>query len=124
MKLPRLVLPWAKTSELSANSRLHWRVRHGKVKAQKRTADALAREARWHMARIPADAVVKIHLTYCPPSVGGTPDDDNVISAQKGALDALATVLGVNDRQFRIQAPSRGERCKAGAVIIDAEVCA
>lgn len=122
MKLPRLVLPWAKTSELSANSRLHWRVRNGKVKAQKRAADALAREARWHFAHIPDGAEIRISMTYCPPSVGGTPDDDNVISAQKGALDALAAVLGVNDRQFRIQTPVRGERCKAGAVIIDAEV--
>ena len=44
--LPRIILPWTKTSDLSANSRLHWRKRHSLVKAQKRTADALAREAR------------------------------------------------------------------------------
>lgn len=124
MKLPQIILPWAKTSELSANSRLHWRKRHAKVVAQKRTADALAREKGWHKQSIPAGAEIRITLTFCPPSVGGSPDDDNAVSAQKGALDALAAVLGVNDRQFRIQAPMRGERCKAGAVIIEAEVCA
>ena len=32
----RVILPWAKTSELSANSRLHWRRRAALVKAQKR----------------------------------------------------------------------------------------
>lgn len=123
MMLPRLILPWAKTSELSANSRLHWRKRHAKVKAQKHDTDALAREARWHLATIPADAEIRISLTFCPPSSVSTFDDDNAISAAKGALDALAAVLGVNDRQFRIQAPIRGERCKSGAVIIEAEVC-
>jgi len=124
MMLPRLVLPWSKTSELSANSRLHWRKRHKLVVAQKRTADALAREAHWHLAKIPAAAEIRISLTFCPPSCVSSVDDDNAVSAQKGALDALAAVLGVNDRQFRIQAPVRGERCKAGAVIIEAEVCA
>lgn len=122
MILPRIVLPWAKTSELSANSRLNWRVRHGKVKAQKRAADAIAREAKWHMVQVPAGATISIRLTYCPPSRGGTPDDDNVIAAQKGALDALAAVLGVDDRRFRIRTPVRGERCKNGAVIVIAEV--
>lgn len=124
MLLPRIILPWAKTSELSSNSRLNWRTRHGKVKAQKRAADAIAREAKWHLVQIPDGATVSIHLTYCPPSVGGIPDDDNVITAQKGALDALAAVLGVDDRRFSIKTPARGDRSKNGGVIVTAEVLA
>lgn len=65
--LPQIKLPWTKTSDLSANSRLHWRKRHALVKAQKRTADALAREAGWHKVRIPDDAKISINLTFCPP---------------------------------------------------------
>mgnify|MGYP000266961682 CR=1 FL=1 len=40
----RVILPWEKTSELSANSRLHWRRRAALVKAQKRAAYARLRE--------------------------------------------------------------------------------
>lgn len=122
MMLPQIKLPWAKTSEMSANGRLHWAARNRKVTAQKRAADALAREAGWRKGMVPTGADARVTMIYCPPSVGGIPDEDNLIAAQKGALDALAAVLGVNDKQFRIQAPVRGERCKGGAVIIQVEV--
>lgn len=119
--LPEIKMPWTKTSDLSANSRLHWRKRHALVKAQKRTADALAREAGWHKVRIPDDAKISINLTFCPPSRGPVPDLDNALTAQKGALDALAAVLGVNDRRFRISIQA-GDRCRYGAVIVRMEV--
>lgn len=119
--VPQIKLPWTKTSDLSANSRLHWRKRHALVKAQKRTADALAREAGWHKVRIPDDAKISINLTFCPPSRGAAPDSDNALTAQKGALDALAAVLGVNDRRFKIRM-EMGERCALGAVIVLVEV--
>lgn len=118
----RVTLPWAKTSELSGNSRLHWRKRHRKVAEQKRTADALAREAGWHKAKIPADAALRLTLIYCPPSTVTTVDDDNVVSANKGARDALAAVLRVDDTRMKLAAPVRGERCKDGAVIVEVEV--
>ena len=119
--LPQIKLPWTKTSDLSANSRLHWRKRHALIKAQKRAADALAREAGWHKVRIPDDAKISINLTFCPPSRGAAPDSDNALTAQKGALDALAAVLGVNDRRFKIRM-EMGERCALGAVIVLVEV--
>ena len=119
--LPRIILPWTKTSDLSANSRLHWRKRHALVKAQKRAADALAREAGWHKATIQPDAKMILRLIYCPPSNVSTVDDDNIITAHKGARDALAAVIGVDDRRFRARAIP-GERCKLGGVIVDAEV--
>lgn len=122
MILPQIKLPWAKTSELSANARLHWSMRYRKVKAQKAAAAAIARAARWHLVSIPDGAEVAVTVTICPPTRGSIPDDDNVISAQKGAFDALADVLKINDRRFRLQAPRRGERCRDGAIIINAEV--
>lgn len=119
--LPQIKLSWTKTSDLSANSRLHWRKRHALVKAQKRTADALAREAGWHKVSIPDDAQISVRLTFCPPSRGAAPDLDNALTAQKGALDALADVLRVNDRRFQIRM-EMGERCALGAVIVLVEV--
>ena len=121
MILPRVTLPWAKTTELSANSRLHWRKRAALIKAQKRTAHALALEAGWHKVSIPDGADLRVSLTFCAPSRGAVPDIDNALTAQKGALDALADVLGVDDRRFAISI-ERGERCKDGAVIVQIEV--
>ena len=115
--LPRIILPWTKTSDLSANSRLHWRKRHALVKAQKRAADALAREAGWHKAAIHPDAKLVLRLIYCPPSNVSTVDDDNIITAHKGARDAFAAVLGIDDSQFTTVA-ERGEKCRFGAVIV------
>ena len=117
----RVILPWEKTSELSANSRLHWRRRAALVKAQKRAAYALALEAGWHKVSVPDGADIRVSLTFCPPPRGPVPDLDNALTAQKGALDALAAVLGVNDRLFKIRM-EMGERCLAGAVLVEIEV--
>ena len=117
----RVILPWEKTSELSANSRLHWRRRAALVKAQKRAAYALALEAGWHKVSVPDGADIRVSLTFCPPSRGVVPDLDNALTAQKGALDALADVLGVDDRRFKIRM-EMGERCALGAVIVLVEV--
>ena len=117
----RVILPWAKTSEISANSRLHWRRRAALVKAQKRAAYALALEAGWHKVSVPDGADISVSLTFCPPPRGPVPDLDNALTAQKGALDALAAVLRVNDRRFRISIQA-GDRCRDGAVIVQIEV--
>ena len=121
MILPRITLPWARTSELSANSRLHWSRKAKLIAAQKAVARGLALEAGWHKFRIPADGPIAVRLTFCPPSRGVVPDLDNALTAQKGALDALADVLGVNDRRFFILI-ERGDRCRDGAVIVEMEV--
>ena len=119
--LPQVILPWTKTSQLSANSRLHWRRKAALIKAQKATAHALALEAGWHRISIPDGAIIEVVLTYCPPSGTVYPDDDNVVTAHKGARDALAAVIGVDDRRFRARAIP-GERCKQGGVIVNADV--
>ncbi len=121
LALPRITLPWIKTSDLSANSRLHWRIKARLIKAQKATAHKLALEAGWHRITVPDGAIIEVVLIYCPPSRGGFPDDDNVTTAHKGARDALAAVLRVDDRRFRARAIP-GDRCRDGAVIVDAVV--
>lgn len=118
--LPRIVLPWTKTSDLSSNSRLHWRKQHTLRTRQKRMADALAREAGWHKVTLPADARLVLRIIYCPPNRVSKVDDDNIITAHKGARDALAKVLGIDDSQFTTVA-ERGEKRRSGAIIITVE---
>lgn len=122
MMLPRIILPWAKLSELSGNSRLHWSARNRKVSAQKKLATYLAQEKGLHRVTVPEGAAVNVTLTFCPPSNVASFDDDNAVSAQKARLDAIAAVLRVNDSRFRLQTIRRGERCKDGAVIVQMEV--
>lgn len=117
MILPKITLPWAKTSDLSSNSRLHWRRRAALVRHQKDAATKIAWAHGWHTFRVPEGAQINVHLTFCPPSRGAEPDLDNALTAQKGALDALAGVLRVNDRRFRISM-DRGDRSRDGSVIV------
>ena len=121
MYLPKLILPWTKTSDLSANARGGWKKRHRLTVAQRKAADAIAREAGWHKQTIPDDAKLHMRLIYCPPSRGGVPDDDNVLAAHKGARDAFAAVLKIDDRRIRGEAVL-GERCKDGGVIVLMEI--
>lgn len=126
MKIARIILPWAKTSEFSMNARTHWAKRHRLVKAQKGMATSIAYHEGLHRAKslIPADSDLRVTLTCCPPSRTQYPDDDNLITAQKGALDAIAAVLQVNDQRFKIQPVQKGERSKDGGVIVEIEVAA
>ena len=124
MILARVILPWAKTSDLSMNARIHWRRKHKLITEQKFVADALAREAKWHKIDVPADVPLLVTLTCCPPSRCPYPDDDNFTTAQKGALDALADVLNVNDRRFKLQPVMKGDRSKNGGVIVEIRVAA
>lgn len=120
MSLARVILPWSKTSDFSQNARVHWAARHRRVKAQKDTTTILAKQAGWHKVNLPEAGRIVLRVTLCPPPRGPFPDDDNALSANKGALDALAAVLGVDDRRFR-PVVERGERSKHGAVIVTME---
>lgn len=123
MQIARVILPWSKTSDFSLNSRAHWATRHRRVSAQKETTAILAKQAGWGRAKVPAEGRITMRLTFCPPSRGGWPDLDNAAAANKGALDALAAIWGVDDRRFDLIL-ERGERSKHGGVIVTAEVVA
>ena len=124
MIIAALTLDWVRMSDLSANSRSHWRKKARMVKAQRGMATIIAQENRLHLARdlVPAEGPIFIRLTCCPPSGTVYPDDDNFITAQKGALDAIAKVLGVDDKRFKVQPVRRGERSKDGGVIVEIAV--
>ncbi|WP_410217269.1 hypothetical protein [Paracoccus sp. (in: a-proteobacteria)] len=99
MKIVRLTLEWVRMLDLSQNSRLHWRKKPRLVKNQKGMATAVAYHECLHRAKglVPTTGDILVTLTCCPPSGTVYPDDDNFITAQKGALDAIAAVLGVDD---------------------------
>lgn len=122
MMLPQIQLPWAKLSDFSGNARGSWAKRYRLIAKQKANADALAKEKGFHLIRVAGDAVLQVTLTFCPPSRVSSFDDDNAVTAQKGALDAIAAVLRVDDSRFRLQAPQRGEKSRDGGVIVNIEV--
>lgn len=124
MKIARLILPWVRMSDLGGNSRLHWRTKARLVKNQKGMATAIAYDAGLHIKRklIPAEGPIWITLTCCPPSGTIYPDDDNLIISQKGARDAIAAVMKVDDSRFKVREVLKGERSKDGAVIFEIEV--
>ena len=124
MKIAKLVLPWVRMSDLGGNSRLHWRAKAKLVKNQRGMATAVAYDAALHLKRnlIPAEGPIYYTLTCCPPSGTVYPDDDNLIKSQKGARDAIANVLGVDDNRFKIRGVLNGERSKDGGVIFEIEV--
>ena len=115
-------LPWPPRI-LSPNGRAsHWSIRNKAKVEQKRAADALAREARLHFAEIPDGATIKLTAVACPKPQGPYPDDDNLISSLKGARDAIAAVMKVDDKRMQWQPVQKGERCKDGAVLVTVEV--
>ena len=124
MKIAKLHLHWVRMSDLSSNSRSHWGRRARLVKNQRGMATAIAYHEGLHRCRhlIPAEGDILVTLTCCPPSGTVYPDDDNFKTAQKGALDAIASVLQVDDRRFRLQQVLHGDRSKDGGVIVEIEV--
>lgn len=124
MIVARLTLDWVRMSDLSQNSRLHWAKKARLVKNQRGMATAIAYHEGLHRTRhlIPDGGPIFITYTCCPPSGTVYPDDDNFVSAQKGARDAIAKVLGIDDKRFRTREVKRGERCRDGAVLVEIEV--
>lgn len=63
-------------------------------------------------------AVPQIIIVFCPKSKGPIPDDDNRIAAFKAGRDALAKVLGIDDRHFK-PTYMLGDRSKDGWIILE-----
>lgn len=124
MKVARLTLDWVRMSDLSANSRHHWRAKARLVKNQRGMATAIAYHQGLHRVKhlIPAEGPIFVTYICCPPSGTVYPDDDNFVTAQKGARDAIAKVLGVDDKRFKTREVVKGERSKTGGVIVEIEV--
>lgn len=120
-RLPTIRLPYAKTTDLSRNSRKHWSAQRKLDKQQKKDAFGACLEAGIHKHRPKKGDELVVTVTICPPSGVTYPDDDNALSANKAALDQIAAVLRVDDSTFRPKV-ERGDRCKHGAVLVNVEV--
>lgn len=109
--------PWPPT-ELRPNfiTSNHWSKWRFKVKPYKRFIDGLAKEQSVHMRKWPAG---DIHLTYTfyPPK-GCRWDDDAKEGAFKHGQDALADVMKVNDKHFRVEKLHIAERKGLGCVLV------
>ena len=117
--LPQVILSWP-VQALWVNRRAHWATKHRAQQAQKREAWVMALAAGWKRAPQGVSAVV-VDLTFCAPTRTSRYDLDGALSACKGALDGLAEGLGVDDKLF-VPLLRRGDKCKAGGIIVQAEV--
>ena len=109
----QITLPWP-GRELSPNSRVHWAAKAKVAKSYRKTAWALSRHARRHLA----DGLpVKVSIEFCPPDKRGR-DLDNCLASLKSGLDGVADALQVNDRDFWL-ALRWGAPVKGGLVRIE-----
>ncbi|MTH33048.1 hypothetical protein GL279_00350 [Paracoccus limosus] len=99
---------------------------HGKARlasAYKARCWLLLREKGKAIRPLPEGAAVaRVIVTYCPPPRVSRYDFDNMGKRMKQAFDALAEAIGVDDAEWPVMVLQRGERCKAGAVIVEVEV--
>jgi crossover junction endodeoxyribonuclease RusA len=66
----------------------------------------------------PPEAPIPVHITAHPKPTGPHPDKDNTIASLKAHLDAIADVLGMNDRDFDAPTVSFADRCQRGKIIV------
>ena len=91
-----------------ANSRGHWAVKAKRVAHQRSVVTMVLRGtvARSMMTLAP----LSVTITRVAPSSGL--DDDNAVSSAKACRDAVAQVLGIDDRDPRVDWLVRQERGK------------
>lgn len=82
-----------------ANAHEHWRTRAARAKHQKHAVTLVLRASVAHLMMVAAPLVVT--LTRIAPSNGL--DSDNMVGSQKHVRDAVADVLGVNDKDPRVE---------------------
>lgn len=62
---------------------------------------------------------IAVNVTAYPPKAWRTGDKDNFAARLKSHLDAIAKVIGVNDRQFESPIVEWGDRTESGKVVIE-----
>jgi crossover junction endodeoxyribonuclease RusA len=105
-----LSLPWP-DRVISSNGRANRYKKARKVKEARGYAYWVAKEAKvspWPSA--------SLEFTYHPPSQRG--DVHNVASGLKAYIDGIAEAMGVDDRKFTVQYPTRFSESKKGGEII------
>lgn len=109
-------LPIRLVSEANRASRQHWRVRQERAKGQKEAVGLfLGAYSQWLAGAVPC----AVHITRLGPR---DLDDDNLQGAAKAVRDALAAMMGVDDRagqgvEWNAVAQRRGEQGAYGVEI-------
>ena len=119
MTLARIGIAWPATP-LWPNRRANWRRVHESRVIQKNEAFFVATAAGWAKPITPVHEV-HLTLTFCGPSRTSRYDLDGAMSACKACVDGLSACLDVDDSLFSYTL-RRGDKSKAGGVIIDAEI--
>lgn len=123
MIVAKVTVPWPPSGLSPNGSQGDYRGKARLASAYKARCSLLMREKGRAVPRLPAGTVVsRIVVVACPPPRVSRYDFDNLAKRLKPAFDALADALGVDDGEWRAMVLERGERCKAGAVIVEVEV--
>jgi len=109
-----LSLPWPPPA-LSPNARGSWRKKHGPGKKQKADACFLAAS---YKRKLDGADTVSVAMTFCPPDARHY-DADNLVGRMKWALDGIAAGIGIDDSNFRLEAPviARPERPNGWVIV-------
>lgn len=108
-------LSWP-AKELSPNARVHHMVLSRFKKAAKNEAGwatKIARPFNWG-----SDGPFDVRVTAYPPKNWNTGDKDNLSARLKFHFDAIAEVLGVNDRVFESPSVKWADKTERGKVVI------
>lgn len=92
-----LVLPWP-TKALSPNARVHHMALHKAKQTYKHACATVAMQQGAH--KLTAKAL-HLHIVFFPPDRRAR-DLDNMLASIKSGLDALSTVLGVDDSTWML----------------------
>jgi len=109
-------LSWP-AKELSPNARVHPMVLSRFKRAAKTEAGWATKVAR-PFTYAPPEGLIAVHVTAYPPKNWSTGDKDNFGARLKFHLDAIAEVLGVNDRQFESPIVKWADKTERGKVVI------
>lgn len=98
--MPTLIrLRWP-PRELSPNARLHYRAKASAVASYRNECFYDARSQ--GLGRLPGDSL-SVRITFHPPADGRRRDRDNMVSSAKAACDAIASLTGIDDFNWRTE---------------------
>ena len=112
-----LIFPWPPTS-LSPNTRQHYQALAKAKKAYRTVCSWYAIEQ--GAGKIDAQKL-RVCLTFVPPNRRGF-DLDNLLARMKSGLDGLADVLGVDDRNWKLEIDKAEPNTIGGMVKVRIEV--
>lgn len=108
-------LPWP-PARLSPNASRAGSFWAKAAAARKYRGDCLILLKSQSVPKLYVDGPVMLELTFCPPTKRLS-DLDNLLAKAKQGIDALAEVMGVNDKIFEFTL-RRGEPVKHGRIVV------